>query len=261
MPQLRTAVPLLALLLLLTGCGGASGADEAGGERKGQLRADEHIYEQADELAGDLRGVAWLEEAAYLELQVPLESRDQATELKRVLLVSESSSADDGETVFHLVTRIWVHVTPDNSADWFPMGEATVARCFAYDVRRDDEVAPSETECPDSDPIQVDTTVQVPRQPSVLPEDEAAIRAFLRRGGVAADLQQLQASLSPDLTARVVGEDGVTAVAVTAQPDGVECVLARRGPGSGVHVWHPDRMHTMAGEMGCVPELVLHPPV
>jgi len=263
MPLLRPAVLVLAAVALLPGCAGAPGADEASGERKGTKMADDVVHEQAEELAGDLRGVAWLEQAVYLDLQVPLQSRDDwtQTEITRQLLVSEDSTGEDGEPVFHLVARIWVHVIPGNTSDWFPPGEASVARCFAYEVRRDDAVEPEETDCPDVEPIQVDTSIRVPEQPRARPVDDAAVRDFLRQGGVAGDLELPQARLGRGLTAKAMDEGGVTAVAVTAQPDGADCVLGRRGPRGKVDVWHPDRILTMAGEMGCEPALVTHPPL
>ena len=262
----RSLLPLTAALLcLLTGCGlsGVSGADQtATGQDRGQEMADEVVLEQAAELGHELQGVAWLEKAVYLEAKVPLRSSAQypTTDIERLLLVSESSTDAYDDPVFELVARISVHLVPGNTSDWQQPGEATVARCFAYQVLRR-EVEWVEIECPDAEPLRVDTSIRIPRRPEVRPRDEVAIRAFLREGGVAAGVALLQARLSRGLTARVMDEGGVTAVAVTARPDGDECALGRRGPEGRVDVWHPDRMWTMPGEMGCVPGLVTHPPL
>lgn len=228
--------------------------------------ADEDLHEQVEELASDLRMVAWAGKAAYLEAQVPMESEDDwtDTEIERTLLVSERTTDADGEPTFRLVARIWVHVIPQGNGGFSftePAGEATVARCFEYAVRPHNEVDHVLTECPDVEPIEVDASIRVPQPPQVRPSDQTAMREFLRRGGVAADIAQLQARLSRGLTARALDEQGVTAIAITARPDGVACALGRRGPRGEVDVWAPDRIHTMPGEMGCVPELVTHPPV
>jgi hypothetical protein len=265
MTSSRLLLPLtVALLCLLTGCGtsGVAGADHATGEEQGQELADQLVFEEAEELAGDLRGVAWLQQAVYLEVQVPLRRHEEYpdTDLRRTLLISEGSTDESGDPVVELVARIRVHLVPGNTADWDPPGEATVARCFSYEVVRE-EVDWTGAECPDAEPIRVDTSIRVPQRPEVRPRDDAAIRAFLRRGGDAADLAVLQERLNRGLTARVTDEGGVTAVAVTARPDGDDCALGRRGPEGRVDVWHPDRVQTMPGEMGCVPELVTHPPL
>jgi hypothetical protein len=256
-----------AVVSTLSGCGltGVSGADEATGEGQGQEMADVVVHEQAEDLAGELSGVIWLEQAVYLEAQVPLHVREEYpdTDIDRVLLVSETSTDELGEPVFHLVARVRVHVVPEEGyMDWGTAAEeATVARCFAYDVRRGAEVEPDETDCPDTEPIRVDPSIKVPQQPQVRARDEAAVRGFLRGGSTATDIDELQATLGRGLTARALDESGVTAVAVTARPDGDDCVLGRRGPHGRIAVWHPDPVHTMPGEMGCVPELVTHPPL
>lgn len=257
--MLRRLLPVLLLpaTFTVTGCSlGATGADEATGDRDGQEVADQEIHAQAESLADDLAEVAWTGRLEYLEVQVPPESQPYGgSRLRRQLLLAEP--ADTGTPGFELVVRIRYHYVPQNTEDWSSPGEATVARCFRYVVTRDADVVPDETDCPDGDPIRIDTDVQVPEPPRVRPRDRDAIRHFLRRGGTAADVDVLDAALGRGLTPVAEDADGTTAVAVTARPDGSDCVVGRRRPDGRVQVWFPDRVMTLPGELGCSPTIAL----
>lgn len=247
-------------LLTLVGCAtpGVSDADQAIGDDQGQQIADDEVGVQAEALAEDLESVAWHGRQAYLEAQVPAGGDPGGAhqwDVERQLLVS--ARAGDG---FELTVRIRVQVVPGNTSDWDPPGEATVARCFAFVVHDDRDVTPTEVECPDVQPLVVDADVVVPPPPSVGDRDRSAIRRFLRTGGVAADVAELQAMLGRGLTAQAIDVDGVTGVAVTARPDGDGCAVGRRDRARRVEVWHPPRMVTMPGEYGCVPMVAIDPP-
>jgi hypothetical protein len=156
--------------------------------------------------------------------------------------------------------RIRVHFVPvdDDSINFEldPPGEATVARCFAYAVERDAAVVPEVTECPEGDPIPV-RAVEVPDPPSIGPRDLATVRHFLRSGGTPADVAALAADLRRGLTPSVEQIGRTVAVAVSARPDGTDCIVGLRRPGGRVLVWAPDRIMTMPGEYGCRPSLAV----
>ena len=74
------------------------------------------------------------------------------------------------------------------------------------------------------------------------------------------DAADLERTLDRGLTATVEDAGRVTAVAVTARPDGKDCLVGKRTVEGRIVVWTPDRMVTMPGEYGCTTRVAFELP-